>query len=106
MMGCGLKLRIPQILEGKEIKIPQNVFKAVLEVYVSFDESDEFWYGNPPNDHLLANNLTDTAGNGPFGEVGVTLDGNVIGAIWRFTVVYTGGINPLLWRPIFWHWII
>ncbi|GKV33120.1 hypothetical protein SLEP1_g41661 [Rubroshorea leprosula] len=79
MMGCGLKLRIPQILEGKEIKIPQNVFKAVLEVYVSFDESDEFWYGNPPNDHLLANNLTDTAGNGPFREVGVTLDGNVIG---------------------------
>ncbi|GLT38685.1 hypothetical protein SLA2020_129170 [Shorea laevis] len=86
--------------EGKEIKIPQNVFRAVLEVYVSFHESDEFWYGNPPNDYLLANNLTDKAGNGPFREVVVTLDGNVIGAIWPFTVVYTGGINPLLWRPI------
>ncbi|GKU90980.1 hypothetical protein SLEP1_g4911 [Rubroshorea leprosula] len=86
--------------EGKEIKIPQNVFRAVLELYVSFHESDEFWYGNPPNDYLLANNLTDTAGNGPFREVVVTLDGNVIGAIWPFTVVYTGGINPLLWRPI------
>ncbi|GLT25994.1 hypothetical protein SLA2020_010880 [Shorea laevis] len=86
--------------EWKEIKIPQNVFRAVLEVYVSFHESDEFWYGNPPNDYLLANNLTDTAGNGPFREVVVTLDGNVTGAIWPFTVVYTGGINPLLWRPI------
>ncbi|GLT59079.1 hypothetical protein SLA2020_319200 [Shorea laevis] len=86
--------------QGKEIKIPQNVFRAVLEVYVSFHESDEFWYGNPPNDYLLANNLTDTAGNGPFREVVVALDGNVIGAIWPFTVVYTGGINPLLWRPI------
>ncbi|GKV14906.1 hypothetical protein SLEP1_g25709 [Rubroshorea leprosula] len=38
--------------EGKEIKIRQNVFRAVLEVYVSFHESDEFWYGNPPNDYL------------------------------------------------------
>ncbi|GLT60150.1 hypothetical protein SLA2020_329310 [Shorea laevis] len=86
--------------EGKEIKIPQNVFRAVLELYVSFHESDESWYGNPPNDYLLANNLTDTVGNGPFREIVVTLDGNVIGAIWPFTVVYTGGINPLLWRPI------
>ncbi|GKV48136.1 hypothetical protein SLEP1_g54966 [Rubroshorea leprosula] len=86
--------------EGKEIKIPQSVFRAVLELYVSFHESDEFWYGNPPNDYLLAHNLTDTAGNGPFREVVVTLDGNVIGAIWPFTMVYTGGINPLLWRPI------
>ncbi|GLT35573.1 hypothetical protein SLA2020_100140 [Shorea laevis] len=86
--------------EGKEIKIPQNVFRAVLEVYVSFHESDEFWYGNPPNDYLLANNLTDTAGNEPFRELVVTLDGNVIGAIWSFTVVYTGGIGTLLWRPI------
>ena len=24
----------------------------------------------------------------------------VVGAIWPFTVIYTGGANPLLWRPI------
>ncbi|GLT35547.1 hypothetical protein SLA2020_099910 [Shorea laevis] len=59
--------------EGKETKIPPNVFRAVLEVYVSFHESDEFCYGNPhqmSNDYLLANNLSDTAGNGPFGFQG------------------------------------
>ncbi|KAH1032749.1 hypothetical protein J1N35_044923 [Gossypium stocksii] len=44
--------------------------------------------------------LPDVAGNGPFREVVVSLDGEVIGAVWPFTVVYTGGINPLLWRPI------
>ncbi|KAK6229315.1 hypothetical protein SCA6_018266 [Theobroma cacao] len=33
-------------------------------------------------------------------EVVVSLDGEVVGAVWPFTVVYTGGINPLLWRPI------
>ncbi|GKV33130.1 hypothetical protein SLEP1_g41671 [Rubroshorea leprosula] len=36
MMGCG---KNSTDAEGKEIKIPQNVFRAVLEVYVSFHES-------------------------------------------------------------------
>ncbi|TXG74796.1 hypothetical protein ES288_1Z010200v1 [Gossypium darwinii] len=80
----------------KEFVIPQNVYRAVLEVYVSFHENDEFWYGNLPNEYIAANNLTDVAGNGPFREVVVSLDGEVIGAVWPFTVVYTGGINPLL----------
>ncbi|XP_022717277.1 peptide-N4-(N-acetyl-beta-glucosaminyl)asparagine amidase A-like [Durio zibethinus] len=83
----------------KEFEIPQNVYRAVLEVYVSFHENDEFWYGNLPNEYIAANNLTGFAGNGPFREVVVSLDGEVVGAVWPFTVVYTGGINPLLWRP-------
>ncbi|CAL0333717.1 unnamed protein product [Lupinus luteus] len=85
----------------KEFKIPQNAYKAVLEVYVSFHENDEFWYTNPPDSYLNANNLTDTPGHGAFREVVVTLDKkNVVGSIWPFTVIYTGGVNPLLWRPI------
>ncbi|KAK9132131.1 hypothetical protein Scep_011659 [Stephania cephalantha] len=84
----------------KEFEIPRNAYRAVLEVYVSYHENDEFWYGNPPNDYIVGNNLTTTPGNGPFREVLVSLDGVVVGAVWPFTVVYTGGINPLLWRPI------
>ncbi|XP_059282308.1 peptide-N4-(N-acetyl-beta-glucosaminyl)asparagine amidase A [Lycium ferocissimum] len=87
-------------VQSKEFKIPQNAYRAVLEIYVSFHENDEFWYGNLPNDYITANNRTDIAGNGAFREVLVSLDGDVIGAIWPFTVIYTGGINPLLWRPI------
>ncbi|EOA32339.1 hypothetical protein CARUB_v10015606mg [Capsella rubella] len=83
----------------KEFEIPRNVYRAVLEVYVSFHENDEFWYGNLPNDFVTANNLT-AAGNGPFREVVVSLDGHIAGAVWPFPVVFTGGINPLLWRPI------
>ncbi|KAJ6894178.1 peptide-N4-(N-acetyl-beta-glucosaminyl)asparagine amidase A [Populus alba x Populus x berolinensis] len=86
--------------EAKEFKIPQNVYRAVLEVYVSFHENDEFWYGNYPNEYITANNLTGSPGNGPFREVLVSLDGEIVGAVWPFTVVFTGGINPLLWRPI------
>ncbi|KAL4598144.1 hypothetical protein ACB092_11G038800 [Castanea dentata] len=83
-----------------EFKIPQNAYRAVLEVYVSFHENDEFWYSNFYNEYIEANNLTGAAGNGPFREVLVSLDGQVVGAIWPFTVIFTGGINPLLWRPI------
>ncbi|KAG6414950.1 hypothetical protein SASPL_122329 [Salvia splendens] len=87
-------------VESKKFKIPLNTYRAVLEIYVSFHENDEFWYGNPPNEYISANNLTGIPGNGPFREVVVKLDGAVVGAVWPFTVIYTGGVNPLLWRPI------
>ncbi|KAK6132602.1 hypothetical protein DH2020_033704 [Rehmannia glutinosa] len=83
----------------KEFKIPQNAYRAVLEVYVSFHEIDEFWYGNYPNDYISVNNVS-YPGNGPFREVIVKLDDLLVGAIWPFTVIYTGGLNPFLWRPI------
>ncbi|KAK6229321.1 hypothetical protein SCA6_018272, partial [Theobroma cacao] len=87
-------------IKVKEFEIPLNAYRAVLEVYLSFHENDKFWYGNPLNDYIAANNLTNLGGNGPFTEVVVNLDGEVVGVVWPFTVVYTGGINPLLWRPI------
>lgn len=87
-------------VKSKKFVIPQNAYRAVLEVYVSFHENDEFWPTNVPNVYISANNLTGFSGNGPFREVVVSLDGGLVGAIWPFTVVYTGGVNPLLWRPI------
>ncbi|KAL1815383.1 hypothetical protein ACET3Z_017957 [Daucus carota] len=87
-------------VQSKTFNLPKNAYKAVLEVYVSPHENDEFWYTNLPNEYIAENNLTNVPGNGPFREVLVSLDGKVIGAVWPFTVVYTGGINPLLWRPI------
>ncbi|KAK1397063.1 Peptide-N4-(N-acetyl-beta-glucosaminyl)asparagine amidase A [Heracleum sosnowskyi] len=87
-------------VQSKKFKIPKNAYKAVLEVYVSPHENDEFWYTNLPNQYIAQNNLTNVPGNGPFREVVVSLDGKVVGAVWPFTVIYTGGVNPLLWRPI------
>ncbi|GFZ07556.1 peptide-N4-(N-acetyl-beta-glucosaminyl) asparagine amidase A protein [Actinidia rufa] len=37
---------------SKKFEIPQNAYRAVLEVYVSFHENDEFWYSNLPNDYI------------------------------------------------------
>ncbi|KAM7498624.1 hypothetical protein LguiA_023038 [Lonicera macranthoides] len=98
--GLWFEIKNSAAVESKEFKIPQNAYRAVLEVYISFHENDEFWYSNLPNEYIVANNLDGTPGNGPFREVLVSLDGTLVGAIWPFTVIFTGGINPLLWRPI------
>uniref|UniRef100_A0ACD5VYU6 Uncharacterized protein n=1 Tax=Avena sativa TaxID=4498 RepID=A0ACD5VYU6_AVESA len=87
-------------VQSKSLAIPSNTYRAVLEVFVSFHGSDEFWYMNPPDEYIEANNISNLPGNGSFREVVVTVDGQVVGAVWPFTVIYTGGINPLLWRPI------
>ncbi|XP_047059057.1 peptide-N4-(N-acetyl-beta-glucosaminyl)asparagine amidase A-like [Lolium rigidum] len=86
--------------QSKKLAIPSNTYRAVLEVFVSFHGSDEFWYTNPPNEYIEANNLFDFPGNGAFREIIVKVDEDVVGAVWPFTVIYTGGVNPLMWRPI------
>eukprot|EP00250_Pteridium_aquilinum_P020724 c24918_g1_i1 orf=594-2237(-) len=83
----------------KSFSVPANVYKAVLEIYVSFHGSDEFWYTNPPNEYVSSNNLSGVPGNGAFREVQAFLDGQLVAAVWPFPVVYTGGIINLCWRP-------
>uniref|UniRef100_A0ACD5VNC7 Uncharacterized protein n=1 Tax=Avena sativa TaxID=4498 RepID=A0ACD5VNC7_AVESA len=87
-------------VQSKKLAIPSNTYRAVLEVFVSFHGSDEFWYTNPPNEYIEANNLSGLPGNGAFREIIVKVDEDIVGAVWPFTVIYTGGVNPLLWRPI------
>ncbi|KAK1405080.1 Peptide-N4-(N-acetyl-beta-glucosaminyl)asparagine amidase A [Heracleum sosnowskyi] len=98
--GLWFQVDSPTKVESKMFKIPQNSYKAVLEVYVSPHQNDEFWYTNLPNEFIAQNNLTNARKNGPFREVVVSLDGKVVGAVWPFSVIYTGGFDPLLWRPI------
>ncbi|CAI9088806.1 OLC1v1023243C1 [Oldenlandia corymbosa var. corymbosa] len=98
--GLWFEIQNSTDVQTKQFKIPQNVYRAVLEVYVSYHENDEFWYTNLYNDYIALNKLSGVPGNGPFREVVVSLDGVVAGSVWPFPVVYTGGINPLLWRPI------
>ncbi|CAN6566575.1 unnamed protein product [Malus baccata var. baccata] len=48
--------------------VKKDITRAVLEVYVSFHENDEFWYSNALNEYITANNLRGTPGNGSFRE--------------------------------------
>ncbi|PHT58036.1 Peptide-N4-(N-acetyl-beta-glucosaminyl)asparagine amidase A [Capsicum baccatum] len=42
----------------KDFKTPQNVYRALLEVYVSFHENDNSWYDNSVNEYVSLNNLS------------------------------------------------
>jgi hypothetical protein len=86
--GLWFQINDELVVGSASLALPRNTYRAVLEVYLSYHSDDEFWYTNTP------------AGNGPFREVTVRIDGDLVGAVWPFPVVYTGGINPLLWRPI------
>ena len=39
-------------------------------------------------------------GGGAYRQIEVYVDGIIAGLAYPFPVVYTGGINPLLWRPL------
>ncbi|KAF9596671.1 hypothetical protein IFM89_012870 [Coptis chinensis] len=98
--GCWFRIQNETDVHSKEIEIPVNTYKAVLEIYMSFHGNDEFWYSNPPNSYIEMNNLTTSRGNGAFREVFVMIDGVFVGFVLPFPVIFTGGINPLFWEPV------
>ncbi|KAM3325424.1 hypothetical protein P3S67_000549 [Capsicum chacoense] len=91
-------------VKSKDFKIPQNVYRALLKIYVSFHENDESWYGNSVNEQVSLNNLS-VPRNGVFREVIVSLDEMVVGVVWPFIVIYIGGDEEddklvLDWMPL------
>lgn len=98
--GYWFQLQNESDVQTQELRIPRNAYRAILEICVSFHGPDEFWYTNPPNDFLAANNLTNIAGNGTFREVLLSIDGLLAGVVYPFPVFYTGGVDPYFWRPI------
>lgn len=53
--------------------------------------------GNQPDAYASANGL---CGGTAFRQIQVLVDGQMAGVAWPFPVIYTGGVNPYLWRPI------
>ncbi|XP_058110381.1 peptide-N4-(N-acetyl-beta-glucosaminyl)asparagine amidase A [Magnolia sinica] len=98
--GSWFRIQNESDIHSKEVKIPVNSHRAILEIYVSFHGNDEFWYSNPPDSYIQENNLTTERGNGAFRQVFVTIDGLYAGSFIPFPVVFTGGINPLFWEPV------
>jgi hypothetical protein len=76
---------------------PRNVRAAYLDVFLQSQINDEFWYTCFPND--LAQQLFN-CGNTAFREGDVAVDGHAAGVARVYPWIYTGGIDPYLWRPI------
>ncbi|KAJ8598122.1 hypothetical protein CTAYLR_007401 [Chrysophaeum taylorii] len=76
-----------------DFRLPvRNANRVLLDLYASGHSCEEFWYQNLPGNG--------TCGGGAFRELEISIDGVVAGIAAPFPVVYSGGINPLAWRPI------
>ena len=85
-----------------KIEFPRNVRRAVVTLFATGQGPEEFWFGN-----VLDSDARDpTAGHGPqpafspFREVQLLIDGTLAGVISPFPIIFTGGFNPSLWRPV------
>jgi hypothetical protein len=81
----------------KTFALPTNVERAFIDVVAESQAGDEFWYTCVPDD--VAGELQ-SCGGGAFRESQVTIDGTPAGVAPVYPWIYTGGIDPLLWRPI------
>jgi len=86
-----------QKLELTFASLPRNIERAFLDVYAQSQASDEFWYTCVPDD--LSESLQSCGGTA-FREVEISIDGAPAGVAPIFPWIYTGGIDPLLWRPV------
>lgn len=82
---------------SRTFSLPTNVERAFLDVVAQSQAGDEFWYTCVPND--VANELQSCGGTG-FRESQISIDGQPAGVAPVYPWIYTGGIDPLLWRPI------
>jgi hypothetical protein len=82
---------------SKSFTLPTNVERAFIDVVAESQAGDEFWYTCVPDD--VAGELQ-SCGGGAFRESQVTIDGTPAGVAPVYPWIYTGGIDPLLWRPI------
>jgi hypothetical protein len=78
----------PTTLEAAStLALPTNITRAVLEVYATPHDQEEFWY-------LPGGNVA------PYRELRIFIDGKLAGVAWPFPYIYTGGFNPHYWTPI------
>jgi Peptide N-acetyl-beta-D-glucosaminyl asparaginase amidase A len=66
------------------VTLPDDIRSATLDLYAVGQSNDEFWWGLSP----------------AFREIEVSIDGKPAGVVWPDAFVYTGGVNPLIWRPL------
>lgn len=82
---------------AQPMTLPTNVERVYLDVITQSQIGDEFWYTCVPND--VATEL-ESCGNTAFREAEISIDDQPAGVAPVYPWIYTGGIDPYLWRPI------
>ena len=81
---------------ARTLSLPKNIVRLYLDVLAESQGGDEFWYTCVPDDQASA---LQSCGGGSFREVLVSIDGQPAGLAPVVPRVYTGGVDPGLWRP-------
>lgn len=79
------------------LTLPANIEGAYLDVITQSQSSDEFWFTCVPDD--VADDLFSCPGSS-FREAEITIDGQPAGVAPVYPWLFTGAVDPLLWRPI------
>jgi len=96
--GGTVALFDPKAALAATFTLPTNVEKAWLDVVLQHQgANDEFWYTCVPDN--LGVQLQSCIGTA-FREGEVSIDGQPAGVVPIYPWLFTGGIDPLLWRPI------
>ena len=96
----------------RKIKFPRNTRRIYLDEFAQSQYHDEFWYTCLPDQYIQetrafamkrgykgAPKRPRACNGGSYREVEVLVDGQPAGLAPIFPWVYTGGIDPFLWRP-------
>lgn len=95
--GNTVSIYTDQTPMSRTFTLPMNVDRAYLEVTAEPQSGDEFWYSCFPEPY--DSELNDCGGTA-FREAEVAIDGKPAGIVPISGWVYTGGVDPYLWRPI------
>ena len=95
--GGTVPLSTPSDMLARSFSMPANVERAYLDVFAQSQANDEFWYTCVPNDVTLE---LQSCGATAFRETEITIDGVPAGVAPVYPWIFTGGIDPFLWRPI------
>lgn len=82
---------------SKTFTLPANIDRAYIEVIAEPQSGDEFWYSCFPEPYAAE---LGNCGGTAFREAQVAIDGKAAGIVPISGWIFTGGIDPYLWRPI------
>ncbi|KAK3986329.1 peptide N-acetyl-beta-D-glucosaminyl asparaginase amidase A-domain-containing protein [Cladorrhinum sp. PSN332] len=85
-------------------QLPPHTTRAVITVSANGQSTEEFWWSNvleeDKSTFVSPQGAGELPGLSPFREIQVLIDDALVGVVWPFPVIFTGGVVPSLHRPI------
>lgn len=98
---AGLSRLDPQKpMVSRTIRFPRNLTSLAIDLFAIGQEREEFWYDCAPGNLAQRNIFGPPPCDAPYREVEVRIDGRLAGVRSVQPDIFTGGINPGLWRRV------